>query len=90
MAKTKTKRRKTPKPEPVNRPTQVRDWWLVDVTETRTLKVRAVGPKQARDVAARTLMDLYPPTSFNGEPDVVKSFAHSVKCEEGRSTRDRR
>ena len=95
---TKPKPRKTDKmsvkkrkaPEPVNRPTVVRTWWLVDVRETRTLKVFASGPKHARNIAAHVIADLYPPESYSGEPNVVKSFAHTVACDEGRSTKDRR
>lgn len=78
------------KRQPVNRPTVVRRWWLVDVRETRTLKVFAIGPKHARGIVAQVIADLYPPESFNGEPNIVKSFAHTVACDEGRSTRDRR
>jgi hypothetical protein len=95
---TKSKPRKTDKmsvtkgkkAEPVNRPTVVRTWWLVDVRETRTLKVFATGPKHARGIVAQVIADLYPPESFHGEPNIVKSFAHTVACDEGRSTRDRR
>jgi len=76
--------------EPVNRPTVVRTWWLVDVRETRTLKVFATGPKHARGIVAQVIADLYPSESFHGEPNIVKSFAHTVACDEGRSTRDRR
>jgi len=83
-------RAKKPKPKPVNRPTVVRTWWLVDVRETRTLKVFATGPKHARGIVAQAIADLYPPESFNGESNIVKSFAHTVACDEGRSTRDRR
>ena len=92
MTKVKTmKRRKPTVPdEPVNRPTQVRDWWLVDIQETRTLKVRATGPKQARDIAARVMADCYPQTALLGEPDIVRSVAHRVICGEGRPTTDRR
>lgn len=77
------------KPEPVNRPTVVRTWWLVDVRETRTLKVFASGPKHARNIVAHVIADLYPPTSYSGEPNIVRSFAHTVACDEGRSTKDR-
>lgn len=82
---------KTPRPKtvPVNRPTKVRAWWLVDARETRTIKVYAAGPKHARDMVATMLADLYPSESYNGEPKVVKSFAHSVQVDEGRSTKDR-
>ena len=82
--------RKKRKPEPVIGPTLVRAWWLVDVEETRTLKVFATGPANARDIAAHVMMDLYPPTVYRGEPNIVQSFAHTVKCGDGRSTRDRR
>lgn len=78
------------KPAPINRPTVIRTWWLVDVRETRTLKVFATGPKHARGIVAQAIADLYPPESFNGEPNIVKSFMHAVACDEGRSTRDRR
>lgn len=79
------------KTAPVNGPTpRPRQWWLVDVRETRTLKVLAMGPKHARDIAAMACTNLYPPESYNGEPNVVKSFAHTVQADEGRSTRDRR
>lgn len=83
---------KTPRPKtvPVNRPTKVRAWWLVDVRETRTLRVLASGPKHARDIAAMSVTNLYPPESYNGEPHIVKSFAHTVQADEGRSTRDQR
>lgn len=67
----------------------VRAWWLVDVDETRTIKVYATGPKNARDIVAHVMMDLYPPTTYRDEPKVLRSFAHTVKCGEGRSTRDR-
>jgi hypothetical protein len=87
MTKPKPKAKKVKKPEPINRPTVVRSWWLVDVAETRTLKVFAVGPKHARDVAAHVMMNLYPETSYAGEANIVASFAHTVKCEEGRSAR---
>lgn len=93
---TKPKSRKTDKmsvkkrkAEPVNRPTVVRTWWLVDVRETRTLKIFATGPKHARDIVAHVIADLYPPTSYSGEPNIVRSFAHTVACDEGRSTKDR-
>lgn len=79
-----------PRPKPVNRPTVIRTWWLVDVRETRTLKVFATGPKHARGIVAQVIADLYPPESYSGEPNIVKSFAHTVACDEGRSTRDRR
>lgn len=70
---------------PINRPTPTpRQWWLVDVEETRTLRILASGPKHARDIAARAVTELYPPTAYNGEPNVVVSFAHSIKCDEGR------
>lgn len=72
-----------------NRPTEARAWWFVDTTETRTLRVRATGPKHARDLAIRALADLYPPASYLGEPDVVRSFAHTVKCSEGRQGQKR-
>lgn len=75
---------KKPQPPPVNRPTAVRTWWLVDVRETRTLKVLAVGPKHARDIAVVSISDLYP----FGSP-LVKSVAHTVQADEGRRTRDR-
>lgn len=72
-------------PIPINRPTpKPRQWWLVDVEETRTLRILATGPKHARDIAARAITELYPPTAFDGEPNVVVSFAHSIKCDEGR------
>jgi hypothetical protein len=87
---TKKKPKKTTHAEPVIGPTLVREWWLVDATETRTVKVYATGPKNARDIVSHVLADLYPPTSYRDEANIVKSFAHSVKCEEGRSTRDRR
>lgn len=86
--KMSVKKRKAP--QAVNRPTVVRTWWLVDVRETRTLKVFATGPKRARGIVAQAIADLYPPESFNGEPNIVKSFAHTVACDEGRSTRGRR
>jgi hypothetical protein len=73
-----------PKPEPINRPTHVRAWWLVDVVETRTLRIFAKGPKDARNIASAVMTDLYPAESYLGEPGIVKSFAHTVKCEEGR------
>lgn len=81
---------KTQKAKPVNRPTVVRTWWLVDVRETRTLKVFATGPKHARGIVAQVIADLYPPESYSGEPNIVKSFAHTIQVDEGRSTRDRR
>lgn len=83
----KTKRPKVT--EPVDRPTRARDWWLVDVQETRTLKIRATGPKHARDIAARVLADTYPQTAFLGEPDIVRSYAHRVVCSEGRTLPER-
>lgn len=90
MSVPKTKTKTTTKTKRVNQPTKVRAWWLVDVRETRTIKVYAAGPKHARDMAATLIADLYPPESYNGEPNVVKSFAHTVQVDEGRSTSDRR
>lgn len=87
---TQRKPKKAKKVEAVNRPTIVRTWWLVDVRETRTVKVFATGPKHARDIVAQTIADLYPPTHFNGEQNIMRSFAHTVACDEGRSTKDRR
>lgn len=86
--KAKMKRRKLAPVEPIDRPTQVRDWWLVDVQETRTLRIRAAGPKQARDLAARVMADCYPQTAVLGEPDVVRSVAHRIICSEGRPGRE--
>ena len=82
-------KRKTP-PEPVTGPTLVRAWWLVDVEETWTIKVLATGPANARDIVAHVMMDLYPPTTYRNEPKIIQSFARTIKCGDGRSTRDRR
>ena len=82
--------KKRKKSEPILGPTLVRAWWLVDVEETRTLKVFATGPANARDIAAHVMMDLYPPTIYRNELGVIQSFAHTVKCGDGRSTRGRR
>lgn len=77
-------------PEPVIGSTVVRTWWLVDVAETRTIKVLATGPKNARDIVAHVMTDLYPPTTYRNEANVIRSFAHTVKCDDGRSMGDRR
>lgn len=90
LARTDKMSVKTKTPEPINRPTVVRTWWLVDVRETRTLKIYASGPKQARNIAAQVIADLYPPEAYDGEPHIVKRFAHTVQCDEGRSMGDRR
>lgn len=78
----KRKTASTPKLSPER--TAPRSWWLVDVTEERTLRIWASGPKDAASIATLALQDHYP---THGK--MIYSLKHVVRAQDGRSATDR-